>query len=75
MASSNIIWSSSSKCDFCGKDCGSVLYDALTKYMGMQGPWATMCQKCYEKHGIGVLGLGLGQKYELKDGKYVKTGG
>ena len=38
------------------------------------GPWATMCPDCYKKHGISVLGKGLGQKYEKqKDGKFHKV--
>jgi hypothetical protein len=42
------------KCDYCG---APALYDGKTK----PGFWAAMCQKCFEKHGIG-LGLGKGQK-------------
>ena len=68
---SNVVWTSSSTCDICRKDCGSVLYDAVTKY----GPWATMCEDCWNKHSIHALGPGLGQRYELKDGKYIKTKG
>ncbi len=34
------------------------LYDGKTN----MGPWACMCQACYNVHGIG-LGLGKGQKY------------
>ena len=71
MPNNNIIWSSSHKCDFCQKDCGKVLYDAATKY----GPWATMCEECWKKQGTGTLGPGFGQRYELKDNKYVKTKG
>ena len=43
------------KCDFCG---GKAEYDAATK----QGPWAGMCEKCWQKHGRGQLGLGKGQR-------------
>ena len=31
-------------------------YDARTK----MGPWAFMCEACFERHGAG-LGMGLGQ--------------
>ena len=68
---SNVVWTSSSECDFCHIDCGPVLYDAVTKY----GPWATMCEDCWKKHGLNALGPGLGQRYELKNGQYIKTKG
>jgi len=32
-------------------------YDGKTT----RGPWANMCQKCFENYGVG-LGLGKGQK-------------
>jgi hypothetical protein len=34
------------------------------------GPWAIGCEKCFEKRGMG-LGIGRGQKYELKTLKKV----
>jgi hypothetical protein len=31
----------------------------------MWGHWATLCDKCFKDIGVG-LGIGKGQKYELK---------
>ena len=44
-------------CDFCEKVAA---YDGAT----MMGPWANMCEECFELHGIG-LGTGKGQKLIL----------
>lgn len=65
------IWTSSPKCDYCGKEA-DVMYDAETR----GGPWAFMCPECWKKHGFARLGTGFGQKYE-KDasGRLVKTAG
>ncbi|MCJ1903190.1 hypothetical protein MR829_22945 [Paracoccus versutus] len=41
------------------KQTGEVIYDAKTKF----GPWATMTEASYRTHGVGVLGIGFGQKY------------
>jgi glutaredoxin len=41
-------------CDFCH---APARYDTKTT----QGPWAYACGACYERHGVGRLGLGLGQ--------------
>lgn len=47
------------QCDFgCGE---TARYDARTN----MGPWAYMCQSCFEVHGPGKLGLGIGQRLEL----------
>lgn len=66
------IWYGSNACDFCGKNCGEILYDGKTKF----GPWATMCQKCFHENGTGV-GLGKGQKYKfnLSTKNYEKVSG
>lgn len=40
------------------KQCGEVIYDAVTRH----GPWAMMTEQSYQKHGL-RLGLGYGQKY------------
>lgn len=37
-------------------------YDAKSK----QGPWAYMCQECFDEVGPGQLGTGYGQKLVLK---------
>lgn len=39
-------------------------YDGKTK----MGPWANMCEDCFETYGVG-LGLGRGQKLILDGGK------
>jgi hypothetical protein len=50
---------------------GEIVYDAKTKH----GPWATMTQRSYEVHGVG-LGLGLGQMYVRNvEGQLVKVAG
>lgn len=70
-------WLGSCNCDICKKDIKKAkenLYDTATIY----GPWATMCQSCYESTGIAVgqLGTGLGQEYALNDkGEYEKVRG
>jgi hypothetical protein len=49
-------------CDFCMRFNveETARYDAMTVY----GPWANMCQTCFDMHGTGVLGLGKGQRLE-----------
>jgi hypothetical protein len=42
------------KCDLCGD---MAVYDGKTKY----GPWAYMCECCFQTAGKG-LGLGKGQR-------------
>ena len=61
------------RCETCSNDIKSIFYDAKTR----MGPWACMCSMCfYIGPGIGQLGTGFGQKYELQeDGKWLKTGG
>lgn len=46
-------------CDVCMEPFSDVVYDAKTKH----GPWAFMCQACFDKIGPKKLGVGLGQKY------------
>ena len=48
--------------EFTNKE-GEIIYDAAT----FQGPWATMTEQSWKKHGRGSLGLGLGQKYRRND--------
>lgn len=51
---------------------GEIVYDARTK----SGPWAMMTEKSWKKHGIGQLGLGLGQKYQRdSEGRLMKMEG
>lgn len=44
------------KCDFCK---AKALYDAKLSF----GPWANLCQDCFDKYECS-LGLGKGQKLE-----------
>jgi len=64
-------WIGSSKCDFCGKQITGKLYDARTT----DGPWATMCEKCWKKHGTGQLGIGIGQEYVKMKGEFICSRG
>jgi len=57
------------KCDFCGQ---TAQYDGRIRF----GPWAYMCPKCFERHGIG-LGLGVGQRLivcEVNSSIQIETG-
>lgn len=64
-------WTSESSCDFCRKPISGKLYDAKTK----DGPWATMCEKCWKKHGTGKLGPGEGQEYVKMKGEFICSRG
>lgn len=59
------------ECDICQLPFGSVMYDIKTN----SGPWGNLCESCMKIHSSGHLGLGQGQKYELQEGKWVKTAG
>lgn len=51
---------------------GGEMFDAKTK----QGPWGNMTRRSWEKHGVGRLGLGWGQRYEMQpNGRYLKVEG
>jgi len=55
-------------CDFCAKRRGSIVdakYDGKT----VLGPWANMCQDCFNIFGMGRTGLGYGQELRLKEAK------
>lgn len=52
------------RCDICKekiKGNSEWFVDGKTVF----GPWALMCERCFEEHGVG-LGLGRGQKYDGK---------
>ncbi len=52
------------KCDLCDQPYRATdqyFYDFKTSF----GPWALGCQRCFKVQG-GSLGLGCGQKYDLK---------
>lgn len=51
---------------------GSVMYDAKTK----MGPWANMTEQSFKQYGVGKLGTGFGQKYQLQEnGRWLKIAG
>ncbi len=59
------------QCDLCECQLESAPFvDGATRH----GPFAIMCLTCHKTEGTG-LGKGKGQRYELKDGTYVKTAG
>ena len=49
------------KCEICEGNLEGAFVDGKTKV----GFWATMCLACHKEFGVG-LGIGKGQKYELK---------
>jgi hypothetical protein len=58
-------------CDLCKETIAKVFYDARTRF----GPWACLCQACFDLDGVG-LGTGRGQKYrQLTDGRFYKVAG
>jgi hypothetical protein len=68
-----VVWvgSAPARCDLCEKPITSVFYDARTRY----GPWACLCQACFDLDGMG-LGTGRGQKYARQhNGSFVKVAG
>ena len=64
-------WTGQKTCDYCG-GTADTMYDSASK----EGPWAFMCPKCWEKHGFGTLGPGIGQRYDRdQDGRFFETEG
>jgi len=55
-------------CDICHCEIKTEYVDGKT----FMGPWANMCLTCWHNNGVG-LGLGKGQRYKLKDGKWFKV--
>lgn len=62
-------WSSPlpKKCEICDNKLGEFFVDGRTIF----GPWAILCEKCYESFGCG-LGVGNGQKYKTSNGEGVE---
>lgn len=48
------------KCDIC--QALDAQYDSATYF----GPWAYMCEPCWNQNGLGKLGTGYGQRLEVK---------
>ena len=57
-------------CQLCGGAFRGTMYDANLRGVG----WGNFCHPCFGEHS-GRLGTGLGQRYELKAGKWEKTSG
>ena len=66
-------WLGRTDTDDFGATITDTLIDAKTKY----GPWALMTPESFKVHGLGRLGLGFGQKYQLDStsGKFNKIDG
>jgi len=64
-------WTGQQACDYCG-EAADTMYDSASK----EGPWAFMCPDCWEKHGLGKIGVGYAQRYDRDpDGRLFKTAG
>jgi hypothetical protein len=57
-------------CDICSGRITKTFVDGKTK----MGPWGILCLSCHKSKGCG-LGLGKGQRYELKEAEFVKVEG
>lgn len=58
-------------CDNCKLPFKKFMYDAKTVY----GPWANLCNDCFNVIGLGI-GTGLGQQYiKNEDGDWIKNAG
>ena len=74
-------WTGDTTCNLCKKPIKGNLYDARLRARSSSGPsWATLCQRCFSYHAIG-LGVGYGQEYTEQqdpltpDNKWLKTKG
>lgn len=56
-------------CDLCGTKITTSFIDGKTA----MGPWGNMCPSCHLGQG-GKLGIGVGQKYVKKGGRWVQAG-
>lgn len=79
MSDRKVYWQSPvpTACDLTGHVGG--LHDNITERgefvdgRTKMGPWANMCVRCHDRHGVG-LGTGKGQRYTRQaDGKWLKT--
>lgn len=70
MATKKWMGSDPEACDICRHIITKCFIDGRTR----MGPWAMMCPSCFKSSGTG-LGIGKGQKYELKGNEFVKTEG
>jgi hypothetical protein len=59
-------------CDCCQSPLGAVMYDAKTA----RGPWAVLCESCFQHLTSRRLGTGYGQKYARRlDGLFAHEKG
>lgn len=57
-------------------DFGAPYKDVMIDGKTKQGPWACMTEESWKEHGLGLLGTGLGQKYQRQeDGRWLKVEG
>lgn len=66
------VWEGSvtSNCEICSRKIDEEFIDGRT----IMGSWAIMCSPCHAIHGVGY-GVGRGQKYSLKNNKFIKVEG
>lgn len=57
-------------------DFGDPYEDEMIDGATVHGPWACMTPRSWRRHGRGILGQGLGQRYERQaDGRWLKVEG
>jgi len=57
-------------------DFGDAITDQIIDGKTKFGPWALMTPASWEENGVGRLGTGFGQRYELQsNGKWLKVEG
>lgn len=57
-------------------DFGLMIIDEFIDGKTVMGPWAFMTPSSWREIGIGVLGMGYGQRYKKQDdGKWLKVEG
>jgi hypothetical protein len=55
-------------CDICPLEVpGSVPAPAVYDGKTIHGPWANMCEKHWQRYGVGQLGTGFGQRLILRE--------
>lgn len=54
--------------------CGDLIKGEVIDGRTLLGAWAYMCPKCHSRIGKGI-GVGIGQRYENIEGRYIKTAG
>ena len=65
MAKTTTKWLGNTRCDICDADVTLQPWFADSPVRG-RGCWALMCPACWQQHGMGAFGIGVGQKYNGK---------